>query len=145
MADKCQPFLLCVITVEISAFKLFKDVGWHLFLPSRENGWKHGEFCRKKEKLKRDKKLQKLVDLLRKFEIYDIYINIRSNIGGKNMIKEMTEDEVRDLAGKILKFENTDKVQSGVGQLTSFNQLGFNGIKDRCSSIVTEEASYFNY
>ena len=47
------------------------------------------------------------------------------------MIKEMTEDEVRDLAGKILKFENTDRVQSGVGQLTSFNQLGFNGIKDR--------------
>lgn len=47
------------------------------------------------------------------------------------MIKEMTEDEVRDLAGKILKFENTDKAQSGVGQLTSFNQLGFNGIKDR--------------
>ena len=47
------------------------------------------------------------------------------------MIKEMTEDEVRDLAGKILNFENTDKVQSGVGQLTSFNQLGFNGIKDR--------------
>ena len=43
----------------------------------------------------------------------------------------MTEDEVRDLAGKILNFENTDKVQSGVGQLTSFNQLGFNGIKDR--------------
>lgn len=31
------------------------------------------------------------------------------------MIKEMTEDEVRDLAGKILMFENTDKVQSGVG------------------------------
>lgn len=47
------------------------------------------------------------------------------------MIREMTEDEVRDLAGKILNFENTDKVQSGVGQLTSFNQLGFNGIKDR--------------
>lgn len=47
------------------------------------------------------------------------------------MVKEMTEDEVRDLAGKILKFENTDKVQAGVGQLTSFNQLGFNGIKDR--------------
>lgn len=47
------------------------------------------------------------------------------------MIKEMTEDEVRDLSGKILKFKNTDKVQSGVGQLTSFNQLGFNGIKDR--------------
>lgn len=47
------------------------------------------------------------------------------------MNREMTEDEVRDLAGKILKFENTDKVQSGVGQLTSFNQLGFYGVKDR--------------
>lgn len=46
-------------------------------------------------------------------------------------MNNMTEDEVRDLAGKILKFENTDKAQSGVGQLTSFNQLGFNGIKDR--------------
>lgn len=46
-------------------------------------------------------------------------------------MNNMTEDEVRDLAGRILKFENTDKVQSGVGQLTSFNQLGFNGIKDR--------------
>lgn len=50
---------------------------------------------------------------------------------GVNYMSNMTEDEVRDLAGKILKFENTDKVQSGVGQLTSFNQLGFNGIKDR--------------
>lgn len=47
------------------------------------------------------------------------------------MIRDMTEDEVRDLAGRILKFENTDRAQSGVGQLTSFNQLGFNGIKDR--------------
>lgn len=46
-------------------------------------------------------------------------------------MNNMTEDEVRDLAGKILKFENTDKAQSGVGQLTSFNQLGFNSIKDR--------------
>mgnify|MGYP007054962132 FL=1 len=27
MADKCQPFLLCVIRVESSAFKLFEDVG----------------------------------------------------------------------------------------------------------------------
>ena len=39
------------------------------------------------------------------------------------MIKEMTEDEVRDLAGKILKFENSDSVISGVGQLTTFNQF----------------------
>ena len=32
-------------------------------------------FCRKKEKLKRDKKLQKLPDLLRKNEICDITFN----------------------------------------------------------------------
>lgn len=47
------------------------------------------------------------------------------------MIKEMTEDQVRDLAGKILKFENSDSVISGVGQLTTFNQLGFKGIADK--------------
>ena len=47
------------------------------------------------------------------------------------MIKEMTEDEVRDLAGKILKFENSDSVISGVGQLTTFNQLGFKGVADK--------------
>lgn len=47
------------------------------------------------------------------------------------MIKDMTEDEVRDLAGKILGFANTENVISGVGQLTSFNQLGFLGVKDR--------------
>lgn len=47
------------------------------------------------------------------------------------MIEEMTEDEVRDKAGKILKLENTDDVMAGVGQLTSFNQLGFLGVKDR--------------
>lgn len=43
----------------------------------------------------------------------------------------MTEDEVRDLAGKILKFENSDTVISGVGQLTTFNQLGFKGVSDK--------------
>lgn len=47
------------------------------------------------------------------------------------MIKEMTEDEVRDLAGRILKFEDSNIAISGVGQLTSFNQLGFSGVKDR--------------
>lgn len=47
------------------------------------------------------------------------------------MIKEMTEDEVRDLASKILKLEDSDTAISGVGQLTSFNQLGFSGVKDR--------------
>ncbi len=43
----------------------------------------------------------------------------------------MTEDEVRDQAGKILRFVNSENVNAGVGQLTSFNQLGFNGVKDR--------------
>lgn len=43
----------------------------------------------------------------------------------------MTEDEVRDQAGKILGFVNAENVNAGVGQLTSFNQLGFNGVKDR--------------
>jgi len=47
------------------------------------------------------------------------------------MIVDMTEDEVRDKAGKILKLENTNDVMAGVGQLTSFNQLGFIGVKDR--------------
>ena len=81
------------------------------------------------KKIKTDKNLQKLADLLRKNENYDIY-KLRDKNGGIIM-NNMTEDEVRDLAGRILKFENTDKVQSGVGQLTSFNQLGFSGIKDR--------------
>ncbi|MBR5227956.1 MAG: N-6 DNA methylase [Clostridia bacterium] len=47
------------------------------------------------------------------------------------MMNAMTEDEVRDLAGKILKFENSDTVISGVGQLTTFNQLGFKGVSDK--------------
>ena len=47
------------------------------------------------------------------------------------MSGEMTEDQVRDQAAKLLKFEDTDNVKAGVGQLTSFNQLGFTGVKDR--------------
>ena len=47
------------------------------------------------------------------------------------MIINMTEDEVRDQAGKILEFKNSENVNAGVGQLTSFNQLGFAGVKDR--------------
>ena len=43
----------------------------------------------------------------------------------------LTEDVVREKAGKILGLENSDVAKSGVGQLTSFNQLGFEGIKDR--------------
>lgn len=43
----------------------------------------------------------------------------------------LTEDVVRDNAGKILGFKNENNVQSGVGQLTTFNQLGFKGISDK--------------
>ena len=47
------------------------------------------------------------------------------------MAKKMTEDEVRDLARKILAFEGREGVRSGVGQLTTFNQLGFSGYADK--------------
>lgn len=43
----------------------------------------------------------------------------------------MTEDKVRESAGKILGFKDTETAISGVGQITSFNQLSFIGVKDR--------------
>lgn len=43
----------------------------------------------------------------------------------------MTEDEVRDLAKSILHFADEKDVKIGVGQLTSFNQLGFKGVQDK--------------
>ncbi len=43
----------------------------------------------------------------------------------------MTEDEVRDLAKRILNFTDDKDVKVGVGQLTSFNQLGFKGVADK--------------
>lgn len=43
----------------------------------------------------------------------------------------LTEDVVRDNPGKILGFENEKGIQSGVGQLTTFNQLGFRGVNDK--------------
>ncbi len=43
----------------------------------------------------------------------------------------LTEDVVRDNAGKILGFVNEKGIQSGVGQLTTFNQLGFRGVNDK--------------
>lgn len=50
----------------------------------------------------------------------------------KTSMKTMSEDQVRDQAGKILGLNNNiaDAV-SGVGQLTTFNQLGFKGIYDK--------------
>jgi type I restriction-modification system DNA methylase subunit len=42
-----------------------------------------------------------------------------------------TEDIVREYAGKVLGFEDTETTRSGVGQLTTFNELGFQKINDR--------------
>ena len=43
-----------------------------------------------------------------------------------------TEDEVRESAGFILGFkEKMDDALAGVGQLTTFNQLGFQGVPDK--------------
>ena len=39
----------------------------------------------------------------------------------------LTEDQVRDLARGILDFTDTETAKAGVGQLTSFKQLGFTG------------------
>ncbi len=47
------------------------------------------------------------------------------------MTKNLTEDAVRDKARDILGFNDRKGVRSGVGQLTTFNQLGFAGIADK--------------
>ena len=44
---------------------------------------------------------------------------------------QFTEDQVRDKAKEILGFDNVENAESGVGQLTTFNQLGFKGISDK--------------
>ena len=43
----------------------------------------------------------------------------------------MTEDQVRSQAATILGFANPADQVSGVGQLTTFNQLGFRGVSDK--------------
>ena len=44
------------------------------------------------------------------------------------MVRNMTEDEVRDEARKLLDFPVDTNAQYGVGQLTTFNHLGFPGV-----------------
>jgi type I restriction-modification system DNA methylase subunit len=46
-------------------------------------------------------------------------------------MKNMTEDQVRDYANSILNFYDTETARAGVGQTTTFNQLGFKGVSDR--------------
>jgi len=47
------------------------------------------------------------------------------------MAIDLTEDQVRDRARVILEFDGSADAQCGVGQLTTFNQLGFSGISDK--------------
>ena len=47
------------------------------------------------------------------------------------MVKNLTEDAVRDLARDILGLADSEIVRAGVGQLTTFNQLGFPGVADK--------------
>ena len=48
------------------------------------------------------------------------------------MARKLTEDEVRDSAKKILGLDNlSDGVRADVGQLTTFNELGFKGVSDK--------------
>lgn len=47
------------------------------------------------------------------------------------MAKNLTEDAVRDLARNILGLADSDVARAGVGQLTTFNQLGFAGVADK--------------
>lgn len=54
--------------------------------------------------------------------------DIKSRLGGG---KKVFEDEVREYAGYVLGFENTETAQSGTGQIKTFNQLGFTGILDK--------------
>ena len=42
-----------------------------------------------------------------------------------------TEDQVRDEARNILGLEDDEQAKSGAGQLTTFNQLGFEGVSDK--------------
>ena len=47
------------------------------------------------------------------------------------MAKNLTEDAVRDLAREILGLVDSEDARAGVGQLTTFNQLGFSGVADK--------------
>lgn len=47
------------------------------------------------------------------------------------MARNLTEDAVRDIARDILGLADKKGVRAGVGQLTTFNQLGFTGLADK--------------
>lgn len=47
------------------------------------------------------------------------------------MAKILTEDEIRDQARDILGLKSTSTARAGVGQVTTFNQLGFPNVPDK--------------
>ena len=59
-ADICQPFLLCVITVESSAFKLLRDVGLTSILAISGEKVKAGWILSKKGEIKKRQKVTKI-------------------------------------------------------------------------------------
>lgn len=54
-----------------------------------------------------------------------------------------TEDQVRDIARLKLHLEETESAKAGVGQLTSFNQLGFSGVNDRPDGWYLPNETFF--
>lgn len=54
-----------------------------------------------------------------------------------------TEDQVRDIARMKLHLEETESAKAGVGQLTSFNQLGFRGMKNRPDGWYLPNETYY--
>lgn len=58
-----------------------------------------------------------------------------------NMAKSMTEDAVRDLAREALGLVDSEIARAGVGQLTTFNQLGFPGVGVHVSRIMFANCS----
>jgi len=72
MSDICQAFLLCVLPVESSDFKLFMDVCRTAILALRELSKENEMLFVKIQEIKVDKKLQIIPDLLLKIIFYDI-------------------------------------------------------------------------
>ncbi len=50
----------------------------------------------------------------------------------------LTEDEVRDLAGKVLDFKNSKIAKSGVGQITTFSGLLKFGKREGLQNVCKE-------
>ena len=43
----------------------------------------------------------------------------------------VSEDVIRQNAGALLKFQDSKYAKSGVGQITTFNELGFSGVNKK--------------